>query len=149
MQVYISGALQASRDLAGARALYEAAATAVARAGHEPYLPHQHTDPVAAAGLNPAAVFRRDMQFLRDSDAVVAFLNEPSLGVGAEMVLACEAGIPVLALHRFDIGVSRFVIGYLDYQGATVASYHDLGEMETAVSTFLAARATPLLKQAC
>ncbi|MET3413805.1 nucleoside 2-deoxyribosyltransferase [Methylobacterium sp. 1030] len=139
MKVYISGALQASRDLAGARALYEAAALAVEEAGHTPYLPHKHTDPVKAADLDAVSVFRRDMANLRAADLVVAFLDEPSLGVGAELVLAREAGTPVLALHAAGTGVSRFVAGYLSDRRSRVETYVDRQGMADAVVTFVTA----------
>lgn len=139
MKIYISGALQGSRDLTGARALYEAAALAVEEAGHTPYLPHKHTDPVEAADLDAVSVFQRDMANLRGADLIVAFLNEPSLGVGAELVLAREAGKPVLALHADGTSVSRFVAGYLFDRRSCVETYVDQQGMADAVATFVAA----------
>ena len=68
--------------------------------------------------------------------------NEPSFGVGAELVLAAEASVPILALHQVERTVSRFMIGYLGLAGATVSSYVDEGDLEDCVSTFLKARAT-------
>src|ERR1700693_5455057 len=52
-EAYISGALTAIADGARARVFYELLAEIVSECGLRPYLPHQSTDPVAAADLDP------------------------------------------------------------------------------------------------
>lgn len=137
MMVYVSGALKGSRDIARARALYERAARVVAAAGHQAYLPHQHTDPIHAAAISPAQVFRRDLAALRAASGVVAFVGEPSLGVGAELALCAEAGTPLLGLHTPVDDVSRFAVGLLEAAGARLVCYADAGELEAAIRSFL------------
>lgn len=138
MRVYISGALQASRDLGAARARYELAAAAATRAGHIPYLPHLHTDPERAAGLSAEVVFARDRDELYRADTVIAFVDEPSLGVGAELVLAGESGTAILVLHHSGVTVSRFLLGYLESIGASVRSYTTSEDIAPAIADFLA-----------
>lgn len=137
MMVYVSGALKGSRNIARARALYERAAEVVTTAGHQAYLPHQHTDPEHAATISPAQVFRRDVAALRAANGVVAFVGEPSLGVGAELALCAEAGTPMLGLHMPADDVSRFAVGLLEAAGARLVCYADAGELEMAIRSFL------------
>jgi nucleoside 2-deoxyribosyltransferase len=137
MIVYVSGALKASQNLERARELYERAAQIVRSAGHEAYLPHQHTDPEHATGVSPLAVFRQDLAALRRCDGVVVFLREPSLGVGAEIALCAQFGIPMLALHEPSDDISRFATGLLVETGATVVAYKDDHDLSVAISRFL------------
>lgn len=137
MMVYVSGALKGSRDIARARALYEQAARLVTAAGYDAYLPHQHTDPERAAAISPAQVFRRDVAALRAAIGVVAFVGEPSLGVGAELAICAEAGTPMLGLHMPVHEVSRFAVGLLEAAGARLVCYSDTGELEAAILGFL------------
>jgi len=137
MQVYISGALQASKDLQSARELYEFANDVVKRSGASPYLPHAKTDPVKHANAPPLDVFVTDFNCLIKSSAVIAFLNEPSLGVGAELAIAIERGIPVLALYQSGTSVSRFAQGYLEHVALTAKPYADREEVVDLITNFL------------
>lgn len=138
MRVYISGALKGSRDLSAARDLYERAALAVSQAGHEPYVPHSSTDPERAAALSPEAVYDSDMKAIHRSDAVLAFLNEPSLGVGAEIAICARESIPVLGLCALRTEVSRFALGCLLAGNGRMIRYRAWAQAEQAIATFLA-----------
>jgi hypothetical protein len=133
---YISGALTGVDDLASARRYYERLAAVCASCGLDPYLPHLRTDPERHPDLPPRSVFERDRSALWAARVVVAYIGTPSLGVGAELVLARSAEIPVLALHRPGERVSRFLLGYLDEPGARVVTAAD-GDMERVVARAL------------
>jgi nucleoside 2-deoxyribosyltransferase len=45
-------------------------------------------------------IYTTDMGWLRESDALIAEVTAPSLGVGYEIAKAEELGIPVLMLYR-------------------------------------------------
>lgn len=45
-------------------------------------------------------IYNTDMGWLRESDAIIAEVTAPSLGVGYEIAKAEEWGIPVLLLYR-------------------------------------------------
>jgi nucleoside 2-deoxyribosyltransferase len=45
-------------------------------------------------------IYNTDMGWLRESDAVIAEVTAPSLGVGYEIAKAEEWGIPILLLYR-------------------------------------------------
>lgn len=117
---YISGPLQAAPDLAQARRFYELLAEAATVAGTEPYLPHLNTDPVLHNGIASRAVFRQDYEMLRRSSVLIADIGSPSSGVGAELGVCHEHGIPVIALHRPVESPSRFVDGMLRARGMPV-----------------------------
>lgn len=137
MRVYISGALQASSDLPAARSRYEHAARVIGERGHSAYLPHQHTDPMEAASLSAETVFERDRQQLSDCDGVVAFIDEPSLGVGCELALAHQQNARILALRNEASSVSRFALGFLEAIGASVETYRGADDITNAVASFV------------
>lgn len=112
--VYISGALAGSRDLASACNVYEEFGELLTIRGLNCYLPHKYTHPLYASALCPEEVFARDLRVLESSSLVVAFLDEPSLGVGAEIALAISRGIPVIGAVRVRGVVSRFVKGLIE-----------------------------------
>ena len=134
MYVYVSGALMGSRDLMTARQNYEFAAECIEDIGHRAYVPHLHTDPVLDPSKTPSQVFETDLRQLKQADLIVAFLDEPSLGVGAELALASEAKIPVLGLHRQGATVSRFVTGLLLSSGNTVRTYASGNDIRDAIA---------------
>lgn len=56
-------------------------------------------------------IYSRDMGLLVKSDALIAEVTVPSIGVGYEICRALAKGIPVLCLHRPDAVVSAMVLG--------------------------------------
>ncbi len=137
-RAYVSGALQGSTNLSAARHLYETLARGLQVRGHAAYVPHQSTDPVAASHHTPGYVFSKDLEALANSDAVIAFLGEPSLGVGAEVAIALERGIPVIGLVPRGRSTSRFLLGLLEASPhGCWAEYDDVSEAVEIVATLL------------
>lgn len=114
MRAYISGALMNVPDLPAARALYERLGAACASVGCEAYVPHQHADPLRDPEMPNLEVAQRDLIGITGADILVADLGEPSLGVGAEIVIALNARKRVLALAADGRRVSRFILGLLE-----------------------------------
>ncbi|HEY6959737.1 MAG TPA: hypothetical protein VI814_13015 [Candidatus Limnocylindria bacterium] len=110
-EAYISGALTAVDDAARTRLFYELLAEVVETAGLRAYLPHRVTDPVTAADLEPRAVYDIDRAHVAGSRVVVAYAGIPSFGVGIEVELAREHGIPVILVVERDHAVSRLLLG--------------------------------------
>lgn len=132
-------------DLPRARQLYERFAAACESAGWKAYLPHRRTDPETARGIGAGSVYDVDVLELQDSDAIVAYLGEPSLGVGAELVIAMQRGKRILALYEESRDVSRFVSGMLaQYGRADVYQYATPEEAAAWIRTQLSSRGTPL-----
>jgi hypothetical protein len=109
--VYISGALTALADGARTRVFYELLAEIVTDCGLEPYLPHRATDPVAAPDLDPRSVYEIDRARVARSALVIAYAGNPSFGVGIEVEIAREHGIPVILVAERDRTVSRILLG--------------------------------------
>lgn len=63
---------------------------------------HVGAEGLAAVGesLADETIHDRDLEWLRESDIVVAEVSTPSLGVGYEIAHAIHAGKPVIALYR-------------------------------------------------
>ncbi len=119
----------ASRDLAKARSLYEAIGNVCTQRGFNAYLPHKNTDPLNASEISPHDVFQRDCAQLLACSTVVAYLGEPSPGVGAQIAIAVQRGLRIFALHESGITVSRLILGLLEeYHNAAVYEYRDIGD---------------------
>src|SRR5258708_19213477 len=110
-EVYMSGARTAIADGAGARVFYELLAEIVSECGLRPYLPHHATDPVAAPDLDPRSVYEIDRARVARSGLIVAYAGTPSFGVGIEVEIARERGIPVILVAERDRTVSRILLG--------------------------------------
>ena len=65
----------------------------------------------AKQGLNAQEVYDRDVLAVAKSDAVVAEVSEPSLGIGMELMMALKTGIPTACLYEKGKSVSLMVLG--------------------------------------
>jgi hypothetical protein len=110
-EVYISGALTGIADGAQTRVFYELLGEVVSACGLRPYLPHRATDPVAAPDLDPRSVYEIDRARVARSALLIAYAGTPSFGVGIEVEIARERGIPVILVAERDRTVSRILLG--------------------------------------
>ncbi|MGH2451969.1 MAG: hypothetical protein ACRDGE_12025, partial [Candidatus Limnocylindria bacterium] len=124
-EAYISGALTGLEDGARARLFYELLAEIVSSTGLRPYLPHRATDPVGMPDLDPRTVYELDRAHVLRSRIVVAYGGVPSFGVGIEVELAREHGIPVIVVAERDRPVSRVLLG-----SPAVAAVVRFGDLE-------------------
>ena len=140
MQAYISGALLNAANIDRSRALYERLAEACRAAGWDAYVPHQSADPVRDAHLSNQDVAERDLDQVTASDVLVAYVGEPSLGVGAEVVIALRAGKRVLVVAEADRRVSRFLLGLVELHPARaqVCRYQTVDEVAAWITARLA-----------
>ena len=138
MQIYISGPLQGSHDLAAARSFYDELGRIVSRAGHVAYIPHHNTDPLAARSLSSEDVFQRDIEALNESDAVIAHIGMPSTGVGAEIALAAASRRPILGIKRPHEPSSRFTEGLISGAGGAVFVFTTTIDLAPLVNAWLA-----------
>lgn len=139
MKYYISGALQASRDLDDARKLYNDVARILEKEGVTAFLPHKQTDPVWAVQLSSDDVFKRDVNAIDSCDAVVAFLNEPSHGVGAEVAMCLGWEKPLLPFLHESKSCSRFLEGLIRSYGGKILRYRNTRDLETRLGLFVVA----------
>jgi nucleoside 2-deoxyribosyltransferase len=143
MRAYISGALLNAASLDDSRALYERFAEACVAAGWEAYVPHQHADPVRDTHLTNRDVAERDIHQVLAADLLVAYVGEPSLGVGAEVAIALAAGKRVLVVAEAERRVSRFLLGMAELHPAQadILRYASVDDACAWIRTKLAAPA--------
>jgi hypothetical protein len=111
-------------DLAYVRGLYEALAQVCEAAGVRAYLPHQNTDPDLQWDLADDEVTTKDLTELSKADVIVAYFGEPSLGVGAELVITMQQHKTILAVYECQKKISRFVRGLLrSYENASLHEF--------------------------
>lgn len=130
LRVYISGAFVGSLDWEAASQRYELLGSMLKDVGFAVYLPHAHTHPVLNAELNAGAVFTQDREEIHKSDMLLALLDEPSHGVGAEISMALCNGMTVLGACSRNRKVSRFIQGMLEISSnGTYFEYEDLRDV--------------------
>ena len=56
-------------------------------------------------------IYARDMNLLKESDAIIAEVTVPSTGVGYEICRALSLGTPVLCVHKPEALVSAMILG--------------------------------------
>ena len=137
MKFYISGALQGSACLRNARNLYEETAQCLEGKGIVPFLPHKQTDPVHAAQLSSAEVYERDRKALNECAAIIAFLDEPSHGVGAEIAICLERKMPMLPMARQGRKCSRFLEGLICSCGLEIVRYGGMSDIDRHLDDFI------------
>ena len=141
MRIYVAGALLGATDLEEACARYWKLGNNLRERGFDVYLPHEHTHPTGTRDLRARQVFDRGLRELQKSKVLLAMLDEPSLGTGAEIALALEEGMTVIGAHRFGNPVSRFVVGFLESAtNAHMAVYEDLPRLAARVQEILEER---------
>ncbi|QQS36556.1 MAG: nucleoside 2-deoxyribosyltransferase [Ignavibacteriales bacterium] len=88
--------------------------------------------------LTDREIFTRDIQWLKESDLMVAEISGPSLGVGFEISFALYVlNIPVLALHRIDSAKVSAMITGCTSDLIAVRSYTDSDELKSVINNFI------------
>jgi hypothetical protein len=139
-EAYISGALTALDDAPRTKLFYEVLAEIAGAAGLRAYLPQRVSDPVAAAHLDPRAVYEIDRAHVTSAAVVVAYAGIPSFGVGIEVELAREHAVPVIIVAERDRPISRLLLG--NPAVVEVVMFADLDGLRRALAAALAAVAS-------
>ena len=92
--------------------------------------------------VDPAEVYRRDLRWVREADALIAEVSTPSHGVGYEIALALALGKPVLCCYRHGVRVSKMITGNTE-PGLALGPYSDEAEALEVVRRFLASLTSP------
>lgn len=125
MKIYISGPLKVLSNREKTYAFYDFLASICKQMGFEPYLPHQRSDPIIHKNLSFNQVFQMDFESLNDAEIILAVINEPSTGMGAEIGIALERKKNVIAIYDKKNDPSRFILGLLENSHAKIISYSD------------------------
>jgi len=84
----------------------------------------------------PAEIWAWDLDWIREADAIIAEVTQPSLGVGYEIAKAHQWDKPVLALYRSQEGrkLSSMIVGSPNVE---VCEYQDVMQTKVAIESFL------------
>lgn len=110
MKIYFACSITGGRE---DEDIYQALVKSMLDAGHD--VPTAH---IAMSGAeerddrdSPAEIYRRDVDWIAESDLLVAEVSTPSHGVGYEIGYALHLGKPVLCLYHREKKVSKMITG--------------------------------------
>jgi len=135
MQIYFSGAISGGRD---DLSVYQHIVGHLQATGL--IVPSTHVaDPAVLSresSVSPRDVYQRDIGWIEQSDAMVAEVSTPSLGVGYEVGYALHIAKPVLCLHRRGLFISKMITGN-PAPTLCIATYENLDELDAHLDAFL------------
>jgi nucleoside 2-deoxyribosyltransferase len=135
MKIYFSGSISGGREH---EAIYQHLVAGLQAQGHHVLSAHV-ADPNALEvekDLPPRKVFERDVNWVKECEAMVAEVSTPSLGVGYEYGLAVQLGKPVLCVYRSGVRLSKMITGN-PAPNLTVTTYATIAELDERVDAFL------------
>lgn len=110
MKIYFSCSITGGRADEG---VYQLLVAEMLRLGIE--VPTAHLSEPGVVDLEKVVdageIYHRDMNWLKECDAVVAEISTPSHGVGYEIALALTLGKPVLCCYRQGRKISKIITG--------------------------------------
>lgn len=83
----------------------------------------------------PQEVYQRDIEWIDESDALVAEVSTPSHGVGYEIGYALSRGKPVLCCYQHGLPVSKMITGNTN-PGLLVKGYRNTDELRMILDGF-------------
>jgi nucleoside 2-deoxyribosyltransferase len=138
MKIYFAGSIRSGRQDA---ALYYEIVQQLQQFG-EVLTEHVADTELGVLGqdIGDCKIHDRDLDWLRNSDYLVAEVTTPSLGVGYEIGKATEWGKPVLCLYRPENGrlLSAMISGC---QAAVVQTFQDAVELREVFGNFFETKA--------
>jgi 2'-deoxynucleoside 5'-phosphate N-hydrolase len=108
-KVYVSGSLTHSKK--DVRKIYAKIGEIAKLFCNNVYLPHQITDPKNNPDIPPYEVWKKDHYEVASSDLLIAYVGEPSLGVGAELEIARVTHTDIILWWFAGQKVSRMALG--------------------------------------
>lgn len=135
MQIYFAGAISGGRE---SLPVYQHIVSRLKSLGHS--VPSEHVASPRVmeqeGWMSPRSVYERDVSWIRDSDAMVAEVSTPSLGVGYEVACALQHDKPVLCLYREGLGISKMITGNSS-PNLSIATYRDTAHLDRLLDSFL------------
>jgi 2'-deoxynucleoside 5'-phosphate N-hydrolase len=135
MNIYFACSITGGREF---EAVYQDLTAAMLADGHD--VPTAHLADSAVVELEavvlPGEVYQRDVEWIRNADALIAEVSVPSHGVGYEIGYALQVGKKVLCLSKAGRKLSKMVSGNPD-PNLQVSSYEDNQEAIELVREFI------------
>ena len=136
MKIYFACSITGGREF---ESVYQEIVAAMVQDGHQ--IPTAHLVEsgvgVVEAGIDPQAVYTRDVDWIRTSAVLIAEVSVPSHGVGYEIGFALGIGKPVLAVYQAGRKVSKMISGNPDVN-LQVKAYQDSADATRMIRDFLA-----------
>jgi nucleoside 2-deoxyribosyltransferase len=135
MNIYFSCSITGGR---AEEKTYQAIVKELLDRGHEVPTAHLSSPNVMEMEnvVDPVEIFNRDMNWLRECDAVVAEVSSPSHGVGYEVAYALTLKKPVFCCYKRGKKVSKIITGNTS-PGLKVAEYENDDEALKYLCEFL------------
>ncbi len=134
MNVYFAGSISGGRDYVET---YREMIAYLRTLGHHVFTEHI-IDPNVferESRFTPEEIYKRDMEWLEQSDCLIADVSNPSLGVGFEVATALFRVRPCLCLYHKDVFLSRMILGNPS-PVLWVRSYTDAADWQCAIQAF-------------
>ena len=161
-KVFVSGALTGIADAETVKSNYEHIGRLCEQLGLEAYIPHLHTDPMPTPMYLLEKYMRSDRYHVRTAGLVIAYVGLPSLGVGQEIEIARQYGVPVVLVYgahrvsRIDHG-SPGVVAEIPYDSfdealsgiATILQHLPSGQATAKAEGIPSQKRTSSLVTAC
>lgn len=144
MNIYFSCSLTGGRK---DEAVYTAMVEHLLSKGHTVPTAHlAHPDVMALEQVVDAhEVYRRDIRWIHECDALIAEVSTPSHGVGYEISYAISLGKPVLCCYRRGVRVSKMLLGN-NSEHIRVHPYEDTPSALGLIEDFLQGLPVSLLR---
>jgi len=110
-KVYISGSLTRLKGDRDYRQIYEEIGRVCSEAGYDPYIPHLFCDPIQNPEIKADVVWQKDHSEIEKADLTIAYVGQPSLGVGAELEIARILKKDLIIWYFEGEKVSRMALG--------------------------------------
>lgn len=135
MKIYFSCSITGGRN---EEKTYQAIVNAMLSWGHIVPTAHLSTPEVMEMEkvVDPVEIFQRDINWLKECDAVVAEVSSPSHGVGYEIAYSLNLGKPVLCCYKEGKRVSKIITGNTN-PTITIKSYASDEDAVHIVRAFL------------
>ena len=112
MRIFFAGPLTDLRDPEQTKSFYKRMADVAREAGLAYFWAFLNgTDPVTNPNVTPNQVYQTDTYELSKSNAMIAYVGEPSTGTGIEIEYAHTHHIPVYLLYKKGKKISRMLRG--------------------------------------
>jgi nucleoside 2-deoxyribosyltransferase len=137
MKIYFACSITGGREF---ESIYQTLVRGLVTEGHQVLTAHlaESSAGEQEAALGPQEVYARDVNWIHESDVLIAEVSVPSHGVGYEIGFALGKGKRVLALHQRDRKVSKMISGNPDVL-LQVKTYQDSSEALQIMRDFLTA----------
>ncbi len=132
MNIYFACSVTGGREF---ESIYQELVAALLADGHEIPTSHLAQSEVMEQErvISPHEVYERDVDWIKNCDALIAEVSVPSHGVGYEIAFALNLGKPVLCIHHQDKKVSKMITGN-PHPALTINTYENI---EKAISQSL------------